>query len=331
MSSTMQVVWLGTLFGGFVLSALYSGIETGVYSINRVRLEILADQGQPSARRLRRLLGAPNVVLSTLLIGNNLANYMGTASLAVLLESRGMPMAQVIAVNVIISTSVLFVFGETLPKDYFAAHTDKTTYHFAHFLDWSRRLFLWAGVLPLIVAFSNVVTTIIHGRKNVGPAHPRRQVHQFMREGVGKGVLTDEQSAIIDRILTVSDRRVRDEMVPWAQTLTVSPNATADDLWALADRTSRSRFPVVDDQDGVCGILHLIDVLVCGREACPPVSDLMQPVVKLADHDTLRVGLEKLQRHRSHLAVVVDENGDPIGIVTPKDLVEPVTGELSSW
>lgn len=331
MTSGMQVIWLGTLFVGFILSALYSGIETGVYSINRVRLEILAGQGHPAALRLRRLLGTPNVVLSTLLIGNNLANYMGTASLAVLLESRNIPMAQVIAINVIVSTSVLFVFGETLPKDYFSAHTDKTTYHFARFLDWSRCLFLWSGILPLIVTFSNVVTAIIHGRKNVGPAHPRRQVHQFMREGVGKGVLTDEQSALIDRILTLSDRRVRDEMVPWAQTLTVSPNATAEDLWSLADRTSRSRFPVVDDQGCVCGILHLIDALACGREACPPVSDLMHPVVKLADHDTLRAGLEKLQRHRSHMAVVVDENDGPAGIVTPKDLVEPVTGELSSW
>lgn len=331
MSPGAQMAWLTVMLVGFMLSALYSGIETGVYGINRVRLEILADRGQPAARRLRRLLGRPNVVLATLLIGNNMANYMGTSSLAVLLEGQGLHVAQVITVNVLVSTFVLFVFGETLPKDYFAAHTDQATYRFAGFLDVSRRLFLVTGLLPLIVTVSRLVTGAIHGRQHAGPLHPRRQVHQFMREGVGQGLLSDEQSSIMERVLSLSDRRLRDEMAPWPQVITVALEATPDMLWQLADRTSRSRFPVVDRAGRVHGILPIIDALFRGREACPPVRDLMQPAVTLAGDMTLRAGLRRLQEQHAHMAIVVDRHDKPIGIVTPKDLVEPITGELSSW
>jgi putative hemolysin len=333
MSTTAVIFWLTVMIAGFVLSAVYSGIETGVYSLNRIRMEILADQGRPAARRLRRLMAQPSVLLSTLLIGNNLANYMGTSSLAVLLESGDMGVAQVIVVNLLIATSVLFVFGETIPKDYFAGHSDTATYRFAGFLDWSRRVFLYTGLLPLIVGFSRLVTTAIHGEDSIAAVHPRRQVYQYIREGVGKGLLSDEQSSIVQRVLALSNRRVRDEMVPWPRVINVSVDASAQSLWELADRTSRSRFPVVDADGQVRGILHVLDVLSHDRDACPPVRELMTPAVTLDADASLRAGLRLLQRHHVHMAVVVDgmSPGRPIGIVTPKDLVETITGELTSW
>lgn len=338
MSTAAAGFWIAAMLTGFVLSAIYSGVETGVYSLNRIRLEILAEHGRPAAKRLRRLLADPNALLSTLLIGNNLVNYMGTSSLAVLLESRGMGVAQVITVNVLIAVSVLFVFGETLPKDYFAAHSDTATYRFAGFLDWSRRLFLYTGLLPLVVGFSRAVTAAIHGPAILGTIHPRRQVFQYLREGVGKGLLSDEQTSIAQRVLALGNRRVGDEMVPWAQVITVPLDAPISAVWELADRTSRSRFPVVDKDGQVRGFLHVLDVLAHDRDNCPPLRDLLSPAVTLDADASLRAGLSHLQERRVHMAIVVrtvnatdGPRQQPVGIVTPKDLVETITGELTSW
>jgi CBS domain containing-hemolysin-like protein len=190
----------------------------------------------------------------------------------------------------------------------------------------------------LIVAFSRMVSALIRGNASMGPAHPRRQVYQYIREGVGRGLLSDEQSSIAQRVLALSSRRVRDEMVPWPQVITVSIDAPAATLWELADRTSRSRFPVVDAGGQVCGILHLLEVLIRDRDACPPVRELMTPAVTLDADASLRTGLRLLQDRRAHMAVVFETvaAGDgrrqrPVGIVTPKDLVETITGELASW
>lgn len=338
MSPTAAAVWTLLMLTGFALSAVYSGVETGIYSLNRIRLEIMADHGHPAAQRLRRLLAHPNALLSTLLIGNNLVNYMASSSLAVLLESRGLGVAQVITVNVFLAVCVLFVFGETLPKDYFAAHSDTATYRFARFLDWSRRLFLCTGLLPLIASFSRVVTAMIHGSASLGPTHPRRQVFQYLREGVGRGLLSDEQTSIAQRVLALGNRRVSDEMVPWAQVITVPLDAPIASVWELADRTSRSRFPVVDQDGQVRGILHVLDVLTRDRAACPPLRDLMSPAVTIDADASLRAGLRELRQRRAHLAVVTravraadGPRPQPVGIVTPKDLVETITGELASW
>jgi Mg2+/Co2+ transporter CorB len=87
MSGGTIAFWCAFMLVGFAGSALYSGMETGAYTLNRVRLQVLADRGQRRALTLRHLLDRPATLLATLLIGNNVTNYMGTAALAVLLEA----------------------------------------------------------------------------------------------------------------------------------------------------------------------------------------------------------------------------------------------------
>src|SRR5690606_32443968 len=100
--------WMVIMCLGLMGSALYSGLETGSYSLNRVRLQVLRHQGWRSARTLDRLLHNPVTLLSTLLIGNNIMNYMGTAGLAVLLEDAGYSEWQTVALNCLIVTPLLF-------------------------------------------------------------------------------------------------------------------------------------------------------------------------------------------------------------------------------
>ncbi|MFA9479299.1 CNNM domain-containing protein [Phycisphaerales bacterium AB-hyl4] len=323
--------WCGIMLVGFAFSALYSGMETGAYSLNRVRLQIYAHQHHRPARLLRRMADDPVRLLTTLLIGNNIANYMGTAGLAVLLEGWGIGQWQAIVLNTIIVTPILFIFGETLPKDLFAAYADRLMYRLAWLLEGSRHLFTWLGLVPLIAVATKLVMVGLGQKAQIQPFHPRRQVQALVREGVGYGLLSDDQSAIAERVLQLATRTVADEMVPWSEVITVNVDDEPAVLWTLADRTSRSRFPVMDGSGNVAGEVAVTEALLHTPEACPAIRELMRTPLLVPAHMPLRRGLAELQHHKAALAIVIDDRQQPVGILTIKDCVETITGELASW
>jgi len=329
--SDSQTGWWWVLMAiGLIGSALYSGLETGVYRINRVRLQILAHQTQRSAHILHRLIHRPSTLLSTLLIGNNIANYLGTASLAVILGHWGLNDWQVIVVNVLAITPLLLIFGETLPKDLFSAHTDRLTYRFASFLDMSRKVFFFCGLLPITEAFSRLASRLLRVPLHDMSFHPRRQVELLVKEGVGRGLLSDEQSAIVERVLELSTHSVCDEMTPWERVTKVNADDPPSVMWDLADRTSHTRFPLVDSAGVVLGVVNVYDALVHDQATCPPLHELMSKPLSLDAQAPLRSALTTLQTTHTPLAIVTRQN-KPVGVVTIKDLVEPITGELASW
>ncbi len=332
MNAALEItLWTLVMLVGFAGSALYSGLETGAYSLNRVRLQIRHHQRLRSARTLRRLLDDPVKLLTALLIGNNIANYMGTAGLSVIMERAGLGPFQAVIVNTLIITPILFVFGETLPKDLFAAYADRLMYRLAPVLDLSKRLFTWTGLTPVIAGFTRLIMRVLGQGSRTSPFHPRRQVQHLVREGVGYGLLTDDQSAIVERVLSLTDRRVGDEMTPWRDVITVRLDDNPPALWQLADRTSRSRLPVLDAAGRVVGELSLIDALMHEKDQCPPIAELMHPPIMIRAATPLRRALAQLQQGKVALAIVTDGRDHPVGIVTIKDLVEAITGELTTW
>ncbi|MEM7626440.1 MAG: CNNM domain-containing protein [Planctomycetota bacterium] len=318
------------MLAGFSGSALYSGMETGAYTINRVRLQVLADRGQRGAVALRRLLDRPATLLATLLIGNNLANYLGTFGLAVLLENMELRDWQTIVLNTLIVTPLLFVFGETLPKDTMALHGDRLMPPLSPVLRGSRAMFTYTGIVPLIRLFSAAVLRLMGQPAGERVFAPRKRVEMLVREGVGTGLLSDEQSAIVDRVLRLGGRTVRQEMVAWADVLSVRINDPSARLWELADRSSRSRFPVLDGAGRVVGLIDVFDALLHAPETCPPIRELMSEPQTVAADQPLRLALQDFQTRGIAIAVVTDHDR-PVGVVTVKDLVEPITGDLSSW
>lgn len=324
------IFWSAMALLGFAGSALYSGLETGAYRLNRIRLQNRAHRGLSSAIFLRHMIAHPPIMLGTLLIGNNIVNFLGTASLTRLFDGWGLSEGQVIVANILIVTPLLFIFGETLPKDLFGAYSDRLMYRLSPVLQVSYHVFRWTGLLFVINSFTRVMFRIMGDRRGTAAFHPRRQVELLVKEGVGYGLLTDDQSAIVERVMSLSKRTVVDEMIPWNSVQTISPDDDADAIWDIAERTSRSRFPVVDDAGHLVGILHVMDALRRGRDNCPTAGELMRPVFKVAHNLPLRKALRTMQTEHFALAVV-ERDGKPVGVVSIKDLVEPITGELASW
>jgi CBS domain containing-hemolysin-like protein len=322
------LLWLGLMLLGFAGSAIYSGMETGCYCLNRVRLHVRATRRERAAIRLENLIGRQTSLLSTLLIGNNIANYLGTASLAVILSASGLSDAEQIIINVALVTPILFVFGETLPKDLFSAHADGLMYRLQWILTGSRRLFTWTLLVPIVSVFSAGVMRVLGQRGGAATFHPRRRVGDLVKESVGSGLLTDRQSEMVERVLGAATLDAASQMTPWRRVSRVRPN---DRLAAVIERSrvgEQPAIPVVDAAGQVAGVVRVLDALRLEPGAGQTIADLLRPAKLIANDLPLRRALTELTHDNVEMAVVTNRAGQPIGIVTPQDLLEPITGPL---
>ncbi len=312
---------------GIVLSAVFSGLETGIYTINRVRLIVRSGQDDSRAIRLQNEIEHPNRLLTTLLLGNNIANYAGTFGMAAILTRLQYSEIQVVVMNALILVPLLFVFGETLPKDLFRTYTDRWSYQWSGFLLVSRRAFTWIGLGPIVQGFGMVVARVVGGDPTLAPT-ARQRISQLIKEGIGAGVLSESQTALVDRALSIRDRTVAGEMIAWNDVATISsdvdPSSRLEHL-----NLSHTRLPVIDNTQKVCGVLRLLDALLQPNE---PTRKLMTEAMTLSPNTSVQAALGMMRSRRQPLAIVLDTTTNrPLGLVTLKDLVEPITGELSAW
>lgn len=324
------LLWILTAIVGLVLAGLSSGLETGVYSLNPVRLHVLEHTGLKAARRLARHMAAPAALIASLLISHNAGVKIATHAAAVLLSRHDLTDWQIVVFDAIIMMPLLFIFAETVPKNLFAVYADRLMVLFVGPLHVLVMFCRYTGVGPLLTAASDGFTWLLGLRRPQSRFQPRHQIEVLVREGVGYGILDDEQGAIAERMMTIAGRTIAEHMQPWDQAITVSVEDRAQTLWDLANRSSRTRFPVVDAHGAVVGILNINDVLVHAVETCPPVRELLREASTLEASTPLRRGLAELRTGPMPIAVVL-ERGRPVGLITLKDLLEPVTGELAAW
>ncbi len=328
MTSVEMLGFLTLVLVGFALSAVYSGLETGFYTINRVRLTVLAAGGERSAIRVRQMVQDAPRTLAVILVGNNTANYLATYGLAELMHETGLSDWGLIAVEVAVVTPLLFVFAETLPKDLFCTHTDRWTYWLSPVITVSRVMFTITLLMPGVSLVTYVTTRLLHGHAR-DPVTARQRISQLLREGVGAGVLSPAQAALTDRALTLRTQRVDRVMVPWRTVVALPLGAGERARETLIRRNAFTRFPVVDENGRVRGIFAWTDLVIGPGRA---TGDLMHAHVAMPPGTHVLTALDAMRRQRQPMAVVEDPaTGRPLGIVTMKDLVEPLTGELAVW
>ena len=325
LSSAMEwAPWLALAAAGLVCSSLYSGCETGVYVLNKMRLDLRAETGFTPARTLRSLLRRFDALLAAILIGNNLANYLTTFSITVLVTMGGAgPGTEWYALAA--STTLLFVFGESVPKNLFQRSPERLVYRVVWFMQGSLVAYRWCGILGLVRSFGAIVSRV------------RRSHHPFAREGLAallaegqaSGALTHAQTIMADRVMHLTDVLVADVMKPLRQVVTAPRDVSREQLIELIRRHNYTRLPLVDPGGAVAGILDIYDVLMAPGPVLP--EEEMTPPLLVAGGWTVSDALYHMQQAHQTLAVVTDARGASVGIVTIKDLVEQIVGELAAW
>ena len=312
---------------GVIGSAIFSGLETGLYVLNRVRLAVRAGHGDRSAARLESELERPDRLLATLLIANNAANYAGSLGVAAILNSFELSATGVVVLNTALVVPILLVFGETLPKDLFRTRADDWIPRFVGPLRGARRLLTVIGLVPLLSLVDRLVQRLVGGDPG-DRLGPRARMAWFIRESAASGSLSPAQLDLADRALSMRHLAVTSEMTPWRQVVSVrEDDLRSGDPRTIARRTMRSRLPVVDVSGRVLGVVGVQDILL----GTSPEEAIDDSIPRLAAGTPVFVALETLRQARRPMGIIEDAAGLPIGIVTLKDLVEPLLGDLRAW
>lgn len=305
-------------------SFLYAGSETGFYTLSRDQVEVDAEAGSRAARMARWLLRDEAALLITLLIGNNLvlelASHVGDDLVAGLGLSGGWNALLV----TLLLTPVVFLLGEALPKDLFHSRPQSLTYGAAPLVVVSRVVY-WPleRVLRVVSALLERLLGLDRGRAT---ARPRERLARLLAEGERQGVLPERARVLAENALTLRGMPLESCMTPWEEVLTLPEGESDDDLRATLGASRWTRVPVVSTAGTFLGYVHQLEVLAAG-EAEPvlqqrrplPVFDRDMPV----DRALLRL------RASGKRAAVVGTAEEPVGLVTLKDLVEEISGDLA--
>jgi CBS domain containing-hemolysin-like protein len=314
------------------LSGFFSGSETGIYCVNRLRLRLGFEQGNTAARRLEKLIENEQSALTVTLIGTNLMNYITTAAFAfVLSEYLSLSDRETEVYTVAILTPVVFVFGEVLPKNLFQLDADRLMLRGSLLLASAARLFTLTGLVKVLNTLARVATRLVGpGAISLAAFEPKRRVAVLLREALVGDVIGDEQSELVDRVVRLSGTPVHRVMVPRNRVTAIAASADRNELLKTARRSKHTRVPVYERHPRRIVGLVKIDALLAD-ESWEKVADEVRPIATIGPHDTVSNAINLLQQSGHSVAVVVDRGGQMLGIVTIKDLLGEVVGEMGAW
>lgn len=320
------------LLAGMVLSAFYSGTETGVYCLNPVRLRVNAEGGDAGARRLEPLMRRTEDLVITMLLGTNLADYVVTACTAALLLGAAVAASWAEIYAAALATPLIFVFGAMVPKESFRRRSDRLMPQLSWAILVSLRLAQATGLVWLLHRLSHALVRWIDPRGVAEQADllPRARTLHLLREGAARGGLTHLQRDLIERVLNLSEIRVRNVMIPRARAAVASVELPRDEFLRIARMAHFSRLPVYrNDPRRIVGVVNVYDVLTDREDRA--VAQHVRPPLTLPENESVSAALVKLQRGREAMAIVQDRAGNCAGILTLKDLVEEIVGDLEVW
>ncbi len=336
------LAWSGyaaALLAAVALSSLISGMETGLYSLNKVRLDLRAEGGFAPARYLRKRLRNMSSLLAVVLAANNAVNYAASFLVTAMLVQAGAG-EQAEWYCMLVATPLLFIFGESVPKNFFQRHAELSVYRLVWLLRGLSVIFTWTGLAPLIQGFSQLMLRLSPARtRRRGVALGHEGLALVVAESTASGVLTHFQSIMAERVMRLSAVRLTDVMIPMARMAAVRAATSEEEFMQALRHSNYSRLPVLDAEGHVANILDVFDVLLgspaSADGAAPAGTGRLlqgeQPPLVLRSGTTVTDALYRMQADRVAMAVVRDATGRHIGIVTIKDLVEEIVGELEAW
>ncbi|MFW6158447.1 MAG: hemolysin family protein [Planctomycetota bacterium] len=305
------------------LSGLFSGSEIGLYSVNRLRLRSRAEAGQPQALVLRDLIGRSEPTITAILVCNNITIYAATAIATELLGAHAHP--ELMAT--LLMTPVIFLFGEMVPKEIFRSNADGVMYRLAGPLDALRVLLL--PVTAGLQALARLVTGGLDSRRR-RQRLSRAWLRQCIAEGRREGVLSAYQHRLTANVMRLSETSAGQAMIPLRDVEMIEADTTGANLEGTLRRARHSRLPVYQESpERVYGVLHAMDYATA--DGPRPAHELAREPVTVGADDAVTAALLTLQQAHQQMAVVTDPLGRAAGVVTVKDLVEEIVGELDAF
>lgn len=308
-----------------IMSAYFSATETAFSSINKIRLKNLAEKGNKKAELVLKLSDNYDVLISTILIGNNIVNILASSLCTLLFFNifKGGSLEGISSlISTVILTLVILTFGEISPKTV----AKKKPEAFSMFSAPVIKVFIII-LYPLSFLFRHLqklLAKIFKSDEEKGITE--EELISIIEEAEEDGEIDEEESTLIKSAIEFNDLEVSDIFTPRVDITAVSSDSTAEEISEVFSESGYSRLPVYKgDLDNIIGILYYKDFYNTDFKT---IDEITKPVVYVAKTKRINDLLKELQNQQMHFAVVIDEFGATAGIVTLEDILEEIVGEI---
>lgn len=319
--STIQLLLCMLVLVAF--SGYFSATETAFSSFNRIRLKNMAEEGDKRAQLAMSLSAGYDRLLSTILVGNNIVNILLTSLATVFFvglygSGTGTTLATVV------TTVVVLIFGEISPKSLAKDHAESFVLATAPLLR-----IIMILLYPINWVFSlwkRLLNKLF--KSGSDPVVTEQELLTIVDEAEQGGSINEQESELIRRVIDFNDREAVDILIPRVDMTGIPADATAEEMAALFAESGYSRLPVYEEtMDHIVGVVHLKYYLTAKQDN-PTPRQIMQPPVFVPPTMKIRLLLRLLQEQKSHIAIVSDEYGGTLGMVTMEDVLEELVGEI---
>jgi len=312
-----------------MLSAFFSSAETAFMTVNKIRMRSLAEDKVPRAAKVCQLIEDPSKLLSTILIGNNIVNIM-SSSLATMLATEAFGSAAVGLVTGVL-TVVVLIFGEITPKSFATYHAEKVALLYVGII--YPLVQLLTPIIFIINFLSSGLLRLLRIDPNQKPTEiTEKELLTIVDVSHEAGVLEHEEHEMITNVVDFGDTRVKDVMTPRVDVSCIRLDATYDELVACFQEDKYSRLPVYkESMDEIVGTIGIKDLFFFQQQkdssdftidAC-----MREPYFTYEFKRTAEL-LMKMRQESVSLAIVLDEYGSMVGVVTMEDLLEEIVGDI---
>lgn len=307
-----------------VMAAYFSATETAFSSLNRIRLKTIVDKGNKRALKTLKLVDEYDKLLSTILIGNNVVNILSSSLVTILFvkwvgESSGPTVATVVM------TIVMLLVCEITPKSIAKEMPEKFAIISTPFL--SILMALFTPLNWLFTKWKKLVERIIKPDKSKGMTE--EELIAIVEEAEQDGGIDEQESEIIQNAMDFTEQEAGNILTPRMEITAISTEATKEEVAKIFTETAYSRLPVYQDTiDHIIGVVYHKDFYNHVYNNGKTTEQIMRPVVFVSKTKKIGKLLKELQAKKSHIAVVLDEYGGTLGIVTLEDILEELVGEI---
>lgn len=311
-----------------IFSFFFSLSETALIALNKIKLRHMVKQGNKRAKRVYKLVTNLDKLIGTILVGNNFVNTaisaIGTAGFVYLLG----PNAGVI-VSTVVVTVFLLLFCEITPKILATQHPERISLLIAKPI--GLLISILSPIVRVVVSISNGLIRLFGGKPTArSPLITEEEIKLMLEVGKEEGVLAEEEHKMLHQIFKFGDTKVGTVMVPFEEMVSISSEATSEELLNIITEEGHSRIPVYEkDLRRIIGVILAKDLLYLWQvNALIIIKDIIHPIHYIKPDMKVNDLLLDFQKLKMQIAIVVNDDKDAVGLVTLENLLEEIVGEI---
>lgn len=319
-----------------LLSGLFSASETALTAFRSIHLEDISEKNPKKGELLKYWLKRPNEMLTAMLLGNNIVNILATslatAFITSFLQKKGLNNSQNMSVfiSTLTMTTIILIFGEITPK--IIAKNNSTPISKSVILPIYYMTKLATPIIWILTGISKFIGRVLGiNIKDEAIMITEQDILSYVNVGEAEGVIETEEKAMIESMVTFGETSAKEVMTPRTSVFAIEGNKSIDDVWDDITTLGYSRIPVYKDvMDEIIGILYIKDLLFAVKDGKShmPVKDFVRPAYFVPETKSIIKILADFKTQQVHMAIVMDEYGGTVGVVTIEDLIEEIFGEI---